>query len=82
MSSLGQRGSVGEKVSIAGFLGRVGHLGGVHYVHDHDQGSVKSSFTHWALGLSLRLEVANGNFLKLLAKLKGFQVQNNAKIVF
>ena len=29
MSSLGQRGSVGQKVSIAGFLDRVGHLGGV-----------------------------------------------------
>ena len=29
MSSLGQRGSVGQKVPIAGFLDRVGHLGGV-----------------------------------------------------
>ena len=29
MSFLGQRGSVGQKVSIAGFLDRVGHLGGV-----------------------------------------------------
>ena len=29
VSSLGQIGSVGQKVSIAGFLDRVGHLGGV-----------------------------------------------------
>ena len=29
VSSLGQRGSVGQNVSIAGFLDRVGHLGGV-----------------------------------------------------
>ena len=28
MSSLGQRGSVGQKVTIAGFLDRIGHLGG------------------------------------------------------
>ena len=33
VSSLGQRDSVGQKVSIAGFLERVVHLGGV----DHDQ---------------------------------------------
>ena len=26
VSSIGQRGSVGQKVSIAGFLDRVGHL--------------------------------------------------------
>ena len=32
MSSLGQRGSVGQKVSIAGFLDRVGHLGGVQLI--------------------------------------------------
>ena len=29
VSSLGQRGSVGQKVYIAGFQDRVGHLGGV-----------------------------------------------------
>ena len=29
VSSLGHRGSVGQKVSIAEFLDRVGHLGGV-----------------------------------------------------
>ena len=29
VSSLGQIGSIGQKVSIAGFLDRVGHMGGV-----------------------------------------------------
>ena len=33
MSSPGQRDSVGQKLSITGFLDKVGHLGGV----DHDQ---------------------------------------------
>ena len=35
MSFLGHRGSVGQKVSIAGFLDRVGHLGGVPWSTVH-----------------------------------------------
>ena len=43
MSSLGQRGLVGQKVSIAGFLDRVGHLGGVDQDQDTSSTNVKDT---------------------------------------
>ena len=42
MPSLGQRGSVGQKVSIAGFLDSVGHLGGVERLHDLPKKNLES----------------------------------------
>ena len=41
MSSIGQRGSVGQKVSIAGFLDRARHLGVVTLYLDSRQLQVK-----------------------------------------
>ena len=53
MSSLGQRGSVGQKKSIAGFLDRVGHLGGVSKTPDcaglPDQGALVQLEAHLPL---------------------------------
>ena len=63
VSSLGQRGSVRQKVSITGFLDRVGHLGGV----------IGRGQTRWhADRRTLRLyeRIGQGPILRKLSRIK------------